>query len=220
MRRNESWPHACAHAFRKASQLRVARLLDDGDAGPHIVVAPVSTLENWTREIALWCPALTCVKYHGSEAERDEIRQAVKENGTPHVVVCSFTTFSSSGASAPLDQKFLRKLDASYLIIDEAQKIKNANSITFKNLSQLKTRRRLLLTRRTEQLLVQHSPELRGEVAPQRAEQLRGAAQREPRELKAALLAHAAEDFDQRGARGGERAELAERDERRQRQLA
>ena len=124
----------------------LARLLDDGDAGPHIVVAPVSTLENWTREIALWCPALTCVKYHGSEAERDEIRQAVKENGTPHVVVCSFTTFSSSGASAPLDQKFLRKLDASYLIIDEAQKIKNANSITFKNLSQLKTRRRLLLT--------------------------------------------------------------------------
>ena len=124
----------------------LARLLDDGDAGPHIVVAPVSTLENWTREIALWCPALTCVKYHGSEAERDEIRQTVKENGTPHVVVCSFTTFSSSGASAPLDQKFLRKLDASYLIIDEAQKIKNANSITFKNLSQLKTRRRLLLT--------------------------------------------------------------------------
>ena len=81
-------------------------------------------------------------KYHGSEAERDEIREAVKEMGRR---TCSFTR-SVVGASAPLDQKFLHKLDASYLIIDEAQKIKNANSITFKNLSQLETRRRLLLT--------------------------------------------------------------------------
>ena len=96
------WSHADEMGLGKTAQAisLLARLLDDGDAGPHIVVAPVSTLENWTREIALWCPALTCVKYHGSEAERDEIRQAVKENGTPHVVVCSFTTFSSSGASA------------------------------------------------------------------------------------------------------------------------
>ena len=73
-------------------------------------------------------PALTCVKYHGSNtsATRSANRQgewdaARRRLRLHHVLVV--------GASAPLDQKFLRKLDASYLIIDEAQKIKNANSI-------------------------------------------------------------------------------------------
>jgi hypothetical protein len=33
------------------------------------VVAPASLLENWERELALWCPRLRVVTYHGAHKE-------------------------------------------------------------------------------------------------------------------------------------------------------
>ena len=36
----------------------LAQLLSEGDQGPHLVVAPTSTLTNWQREFEMWCPAL------------------------------------------------------------------------------------------------------------------------------------------------------------------
>eukprot|EP00879_Flechtneria_rotunda_P017507 GHRR01018356.1.p1 GENE.GHRR01018356.1~~GHRR01018356.1.p1 ORF type:complete len:1057 (+),score=419.84 GHRR01018356.1:236-3406(+) len=41
----------------------------ENDVGPHLVVAPASLLENWERELALWCPRLRVVTYHGSHKE-------------------------------------------------------------------------------------------------------------------------------------------------------
>ena len=49
-----------------------------------MIVAPVSTLENWARELRKWCPKLRVVVYHGTEAERDEIREKIKR-GACHV---------------------------------------------------------------------------------------------------------------------------------------
>jgi len=37
----------------------------DGDAGPHLLVAPASLLENWQRELQKWCPAFKVELYHG-----------------------------------------------------------------------------------------------------------------------------------------------------------
>ena len=51
----------------------LAHLLSEGDAGPHMVVAPASTLDNWQREFEMWCPALRVLKYHGSEADRTQV---------------------------------------------------------------------------------------------------------------------------------------------------
>jgi SNF2 family DNA or RNA helicase len=34
-----------------------------------LVVAPASLLENWERELALWCPRLRVVTYHGAHKE-------------------------------------------------------------------------------------------------------------------------------------------------------
>eukprot|EP00878_Enallax_costatus_P014375 GHUV01015035.1.p1 GENE.GHUV01015035.1~~GHUV01015035.1.p1 ORF type:complete len:687 (+),score=273.54 GHUV01015035.1:305-2365(+) len=41
----------------------------ENDMGPHLVVAPASLLENWERELALWCPRLRVVTYHGAHKE-------------------------------------------------------------------------------------------------------------------------------------------------------
>ena len=51
------------------------RLLD-GDAGPHIIVAPASLLENWQRELARWCPTLKVAPYFG--AARIDLRDELE----------------------------------------------------------------------------------------------------------------------------------------------
>lgn len=42
----------------------------DGDAGPHMIVAPASLLQNWQRELQRWCPGLKAVLYYGKERGR------------------------------------------------------------------------------------------------------------------------------------------------------
>ncbi|CAI5977340.1 unnamed protein product [Closterium sp. NIES-64] len=39
----------------------------DNNPGPHLVVAPASLLDNWQRELQLWCPQLRVVLYHGGQ---------------------------------------------------------------------------------------------------------------------------------------------------------
>ena len=68
--------------------LRLFLLIVQGDAGPHLVVAPVATLENWIREFEMWCPALSVVKYHGDEATKANIRRRLaSDDEIPNVVV-------------------------------------------------------------------------------------------------------------------------------------
>jgi hypothetical protein len=42
----------------------------EGDPGPHLVVVPVSLLENWRRELARWCPKLRTVVYYGKDRRK------------------------------------------------------------------------------------------------------------------------------------------------------
>lgn len=41
--------------------------------GPHIILTPRSTLDNWFCELNRWCPSLRVVKLHGDRKLRDEI---------------------------------------------------------------------------------------------------------------------------------------------------
>ena len=52
----------------------LAHLLETGEPGPHLVVVPASTLENWLTEFRKFCPALVVEPYYGSQAERAELR--------------------------------------------------------------------------------------------------------------------------------------------------
>ena len=44
----------------------LAHLLEQGETGPHLVIVPSSTLENWLREFATFCPTLSVMPYHGT----------------------------------------------------------------------------------------------------------------------------------------------------------
>ena len=43
--------------------------------GPILIVAPLSTVPNWTAELRLWCPTLNCVTFGGGAKARDMIRE-------------------------------------------------------------------------------------------------------------------------------------------------
>lgn len=43
----------------------LAHLLEKGVKGPHLVVVPGSTLENWLREFSIFCPTLSVMPYYG-----------------------------------------------------------------------------------------------------------------------------------------------------------
>jgi hypothetical protein len=52
-----------------------------GSAGPHLVVAPASTLANWMNELARWCPSLKARKYHAPLAERKQMQRTLDADG-------------------------------------------------------------------------------------------------------------------------------------------
>lgn len=43
----------------------LAHLLEKGVKGPHVVIVPGSTLENWLREFSIFCPTLSVMPYYG-----------------------------------------------------------------------------------------------------------------------------------------------------------
>ena len=48
----------------------LAHLLEKGVEGPHLIVVPGSTLENWLREFSIFCPKLSVMPYYGKSQDR------------------------------------------------------------------------------------------------------------------------------------------------------
>jgi ATP-dependent DNA helicase len=48
-------------------------LRDNSVRRANLIVCPLSTLDNWIKEIKKWTPTMPAMKYHGTEAERDEV---------------------------------------------------------------------------------------------------------------------------------------------------
>ena len=108
------------------------------DPGPYLVICPKSTLTNWSREFSRWCPGLQVVKLQGDQDERRRVIE--EEMHSPFDVV--ITTFEV----LIIEKAALRKRDWRYMIIDEAHRIKNENSVLSQAVRYLKTDFRVLIT--------------------------------------------------------------------------
>ncbi|KAK2985800.1 hypothetical protein RJ640_019296, partial [Escallonia rubra] len=113
--------------------------------GPFLVVAPSSVLNNWADEISRFCPDLKVLPYWGGVQERTILRKNMnpkrlyrREAGF-HICITSYQLLVS-------DEKYLRRLKWQYMVLDEAQAIKNASSQRWKILLSFNCRNRLLLT--------------------------------------------------------------------------
>lgn len=120
----------------------LAHLLEKGIKGPHLVVVPGSTLENWLREFSVFCPKLQVMPYYASQSERPGIQTQILGNlDTLNIVVTTYTL-----AKTKDDNKFLRKLNPVVCVYDEGHLLKNSKSAGYEALMRIPTQFRLLLT--------------------------------------------------------------------------
>lgn len=107
--------------------------------GPHLIIAPKITLSNWQNEFRKWLPGTRVVKLIATKEEREEILNEEIGRGKFDVVITSYE-------GVRLGQRELKRINWCYLIIDEAHKIRNEESVLSQTVRSLRTRHKLLLT--------------------------------------------------------------------------
>ncbi len=101
---------------------------------PSLIIAPTSVLPNWQREAERFTPNIKTVVYEG--ADRDEKRASFKG---ADLVLTSYAILRRDGEQ-------LAKTEFRYVILDEAQHIKNPGSLGARAARGLRSERRLALT--------------------------------------------------------------------------
>ena len=108
-----------------------------------LVCVPLSTVAAWQKEFAQWAPDMNTVTYLGDFRSRDIIRQFECEN---EVAELSFNVLLASYEMVCRDKTFFQNLVWSNIVVDEAQRLKNEDSLLYKVLDQVDSHHRLLLT--------------------------------------------------------------------------
>ncbi len=101
---------------------------------PVLIVAPTSVITNWSYEIRRFTPEMKSLMLHGPsrKSQFGKIPEA-------DIVLTSY-------ALLRVDRHELERHEFSYVVLDEAQNIKNPQATTTKAAKALRTRRRLALT--------------------------------------------------------------------------
>lgn len=121
----------------------LAHLKEVGEPGPHLVVCPSSTLENWLREFNRFCPGLVVETYYGSQNERMEIRENIIATNAEFDVMVTTYNLATGGKQ---DMGFLKSMRFNVCIYDEGHLLKNSQSERYNKLMKLRARFRVLLT--------------------------------------------------------------------------
>jgi len=104
-----------------------------------LLVAPASLLANWAAEIEKFAPGLKAVIVHPSAMPADEVKAFTAEHAADYDL--AITSYGSL-----LRIPVLAEVDWRFVILDEAQAIKNPNARQTKAAKALKARARIALT--------------------------------------------------------------------------
>jgi SNF2 family DNA or RNA helicase len=107
--------------------------------GPHLIIVPKSVISNWIGQTAKWCPSLTIFKFHGDKDQREEMKKNDLLPGKFDLCVTSYEI-------AIKEKSALNRFQWKFIIIDEAHRIKNENSVLSQCVRVFDSQYRLLLT--------------------------------------------------------------------------
>ena len=105
-----------------------------GKTKPTLVIAPTSVITNWCYEAKRFAPQLSVLLLHGT-ARKARFQE-----------ISDFDIVVTSYALLRMDRYDLEKHDFQYIILDEAQNIKNPDAATTKSAKALRSDHRLCLT--------------------------------------------------------------------------
>ncbi|KAG9135419.1 hypothetical protein Leryth_007188 [Lithospermum erythrorhizon] len=110
-----------------------------GNYGPHLIIVPNAVLVNWKSEFLRWLPSASCIFYVGSKDQRSKLF-------SQEVLAMKFNVLVTTYEFIMFDRSKLSRLDWKYIIIDEAQRMKDRESVLARDLDKYRCQRRLLLT--------------------------------------------------------------------------
>jgi len=110
---------------------------DATDLRPILLVCPTSVVGNWEREIARFAPTLSVLRHYGIARIQNADDFAVQAAGK--LIITSYGLMRR-------DSSWLRDLEFSAVVLDEAQFIKNSSSATARTARMLKSSTRIALT--------------------------------------------------------------------------
>ncbi|KOP78000.1 helicase [Lysinibacillus sp. FJAT-14745] len=109
------------------------------DTKPSIIICPTSVLGNWQKELARFAPSLTVhTHYQANRAKEDAFKQLV-EREKPHVILSTYGTVSQ-------DTEFLQEVEWAAVVLDEAQNIKNMQTLQSRAIRKLLGAHHIALT--------------------------------------------------------------------------
>jgi len=120
----------------------LAALKDGGEMGPHMIIAPLSVLPTWEREFQRWCPSIKVVQFHGNVEARNDLWRDYLSTASNNQFGVIITTYEMLTAATSM----LTHRTYSYVILDEAQRIKNETSLIGQAVRKLRSVNKLLIT--------------------------------------------------------------------------
>ncbi len=108
------------------------------DCPPSLIVAPTSLMFNWANELARFAPELETLIIGGGQAEREAIYHSLEKKAPP-VLITSYPLLRR-------DIELAQRLPLRFAVLDEAQQIKNMQSITARAVKRLNAHTRIALT--------------------------------------------------------------------------
>nr|6FTX_W Chain W, Chromatin-remodeling ATPase [Saccharomyces cerevisiae] len=116
--------------------------------GPHIIVVPLSTMPAWLDTFEKWAPDLNCICYMGNQKSRDTIRE-YEFYTNPRAKgkkTMKFNVLLTTYEYILKDRAELGSIKWQFMAVDEAHRLKNAESSLYESLNSFKVANRMLIT--------------------------------------------------------------------------
>ena len=118
---------------------------EHGVHGPFLIVVPLSTIQGWQQEFHRWAPRMNTVIYIGDMISREKIRH-FEMFASGNKKLLKFHALLTTYDFLLKDSKYLSSINWTVVLVDEAHRLKNDDSMLYRTLIQFECQHRILIT--------------------------------------------------------------------------